>query len=180
MRRSAKAVNFGVIYGQSAFGLAKALGIEQSDAATFIDRYFAGYPGVDAFLLQSLAAARKQGYVSTISGRRRPVTGVRDSRLLAQRRQRNLPERIAINTVIQGSAADIIKRAMINVFRRLNREGLRAKLLLQIHDELVLEVPPGEEPAVRRLVVEEMAAAANLAVPLKVDVYVGKNWAECE
>ncbi len=180
MRRSAKAVNFGVIYGQSPFGLAKSLGIEQSAAAQFIDRYFAGYPGIDAFLLQTLRTARSQGYVSTIAGRRRPVTGVRDPRLLANNRQRNLPERIAINTVIQGSAADIIKRAMINVFRRLRREGLQARLLLQIHDELVFELPPGEEPALRTLVTEEMAAAAKLSVPLKVDLNVGRNWAECE
>jgi len=180
MRRSAKAVNFGVIYGQSAFGLARSLGIEQAEAARFIDRYFAGYPGVDAFLLTTLRAARSQGYVSTISGRRRPISGVRDSRLLAAKRQRNLPERIAINTVIQGSAADIIKQAMIGVLRRLRREKLRAKLLLQIHDELVFELPPEEEPALRQLVLEEMAAAANLTVPLKVDVNVGRNWAECE
>ena len=180
MRRSAKAVNFGVIYGQSPFGLARSLGIEQSAAAKFIDRYFAGYPGVDGFLLETLKTARSQGYVSTIAGRRRPVSGVRDPRLLAKNRQRNLPERIAINTVIQGSAADIIKRAMINVYRRLQREGLRAKLLLQIHDELVFELPPDEEPAVRKLVTEEMAAAANLTVPLKVDVNLGRNWAECE
>jgi DNA polymerase-1 len=180
MRRSAKAVNFGVIYGQSPFGLAKSLGIEQTAAAQFIDRYFAGYPGVDSFLLTTLRTARNQGYVSTIAGRRRPVTGVRDPRLLAKNRQRNLPERIAINTVIQGSAADIIKRAMINVHRRLKREGLQTKLLLQIHDELVFELPPEEEPAVRKLVSEEMASAANLTVPLKVDVNVGRNWAECE
>ena len=98
----------------------------------------------------------------------------------ADKRQRNLPERIAINTVIQGSAADIIKRAMINVFRRLRREKLQTKLLLQIHDELVFELPPEEEPALRALVVEEMAAAARLGVPLKVDLNVGRNWAECE
>jgi DNA polymerase-1 len=180
MRRSAKAVNFGVIYGQSAFGLARSLGIEQAAAATFIDRYFAGYPGVDAFLLKTLREAREQRYVSTISGRRRPIAGVRDPRVLAARRQRNLPERIAINTVIQGSAADIIKRAMINVLARLRREQRAARLLLQIHDELVLELPAEEEPAVRKLVQEEMSRAANLTVPLKVDVYVGANWAECE
>jgi DNA polymerase I len=180
MRRSAKAVNFGVIYGQSPFGLAKSLGIDQHDAAQFIDRYFAGYPGVDAFLLQTLVQARRDGYVSTISGRRRPVSGVRDLTLLADKRQRNLPERIAINTVIQGSAADIIKQAMLNVFRRLKREQLQAKLLLQIHDELVFEFPPEERDRLERLVREEMVVAANLAVPLKVDIHVGPNWAACE
>ncbi|HMC12308.1 MAG TPA: DNA polymerase I, partial [Pirellulaceae bacterium] len=179
MRRSAKAVNFGVIYGQSPFGLAKSLGIDQRDAAVFIDRYFEGYPGVDAFLLQTLVQARRDGYVSTILNRRRPVSGVRDPASLTDKRQRNLPERIAINTVIQGSAADIIKQAMINVHRRLAREQLQAKLLLQIHDELVLEFPPDERERLERLVVQEMSSAANLAVPLKVDIHVGPNWAAC-
>jgi DNA polymerase I len=180
MRRTAKTVNFGVIYGQSPFGLAKGLGIDQREAADFIDRYFAGYPGVDAFLLQTLVQARRDGYVSTISGRRRPVSGVRDPAWLTDKRQRNLPERIAINTVIQGSAADIIKRAMINVHRRLAREKLHAKLLLQIHDELVLEFPPEECDRLESLVREEMSAAADLAVPLKVDIHTGPNWAACE
>jgi DNA polymerase-1 len=163
MRRSAKAVNFGVIYGQSPFGLAKSLGIDQRDAAVFIDRYFEGYPGVDSFLLQTLVQARRDGYVSTILNRRRPVSGVRDPAWLTDKRQRNLPERIAINTVIQGSAADIIKQAMINVHRRLAREQLQAKLLLQIHDELVFEFPPDERERLQTLIVEEMASAASLA-----------------
>jgi DNA polymerase-1 len=180
MRRTAKAVNFGVIYGQSPFGLAKTLRIDQADAAEFIDRYFNGLPGVDAFLLQTLVQCRRDGYVSTILGRRRPVSGVRDPAFLSDKRQRNLPERIAINTVIQGSAADIIKKAMINVHRRLAREKLQAKLLLQIHDELVLEFPPEERDRVEALVTEEMISAIELAVPLKVDVHVGPNWAACE
>lgn len=180
MRRSAKAVNFGVIYGQSPFGLAKALRIDQSDAAEFIDRYFNGLPGVEAFLLQTLVQCRRDGYVSTILGRRRPVSGVRDPETLRDKRQRNLPERIAINTVIQGSAADIIKRAMLNVHRRLARENLQAKLLLQIHDELVLEFPSDERERLEALVTEEMVSAIELAVPLKVDLHVGPNWAACE
>jgi DNA polymerase-1 len=179
-RRNAKAVNFGIIYGQSPFGLAKSLGIEQREAAEFIERYFARYPGVDRFIVRTLQQCRKDGFVSTISGRRRPVSGVRDPAKLADPRQRTLPERIAVNTVIQGSAADIIKRAMINVHRRLAAEGLAAKMLLQIHDELVFELPPDEQPRLTELVAAEMAAAASLAVPLKVDVNVGKNWAECE
>jgi DNA polymerase-1 len=180
MRRSAKAVNFGVIYGQSAFGLARSLGIDQQDAALFIDRYFAGYPGVEAFLRQTLEEARRQGYVSTILGRRRPVQGVRDPATVATPHQRNLPERIAINTVIQGSAADIIKRAMLGVHRRLRQERLQARLLLQIHDELIFEFPPEEEAILRTLVVEEMSSAVPLRVPLKVDIHTGANWAECE
>jgi DNA polymerase-1 len=180
MRRRAKAVNFGVIYGQSPFGLAKALDIEQSEAAKFIDAYFARYPGVDAFIRQTLAECRRRKYVTTISGRRRPVVGVRDPATLRDPRQRTLPERIAINTVIQGSAADIIKRAMINVYRRMQREGLSSRLLLQIHDELVFEYPPAEKERLARLVVEEMAGAAELAVPLKIDIKTGASWAECE
>lgn len=180
MRRSAKAVNFGVIYGQSPFGLARSLGIDQQDAALFIDRYFAGYPGVEAFLTQTLQRARRDGYVSTILGRRRPVQGVRDPATVADKRQRNLPERIAINTVIQGSAADIIKQAMLQVHRRLKGQRLAARLLVQIHDELMLEFPPEEEATLRQLIVEEMTTAVPLRVPLKVDVHTGANWAECE
>ncbi|MCE9528500.1 MAG: DNA polymerase I, partial [Planctomycetales bacterium] len=180
MRRSAKAINFGVIYGQSPFGLAKSIDISKSDAAKFIDAYFAGYPGVDEFMRQTLIQCRKQGYVSTISGRRRPVSGVRDPDSLQDKRQRNLPERIAINTVIQGSAADIIKRAMINLHRRIKEEKLQAKMLLQIHDELVFEFPPDEQDQLTKMVVQEMSGAAKLSVPLKIDVKTGLNWAECE
>jgi DNA polymerase-1 len=180
MRRSAKAINFGVIYGQSAFGLSKSINIEQSEAAKFIDAYFARLPGVDAFMQTVLTDCRKQGYVTTISGRKRPVQGVRDPAAMKDKRSRNLPERIAINTVIQGSAADIIKRAMINVYRRLQTEELQARLLLQIHDELVFEFPPDERDRLVRLVIEEMSAAVALSVPLKVDVKTGANWAECE
>jgi DNA polymerase-1 len=179
-RRNAKAVNFGIIYGQSPFGLSKGLGIEQREAAEFIDRYFARYPGVDRFIVETLLQCRRDGFVSTILGRRRPVTGVRDPRTLSDPRQRTLPERIAINTVIQGSAADIIKAAMIRVHRRLATEKLQAKMLLQIHDELVFEAPPEEKTTLQQLVVEEMVAAAKLAVPLKVDVMTGPNWAACD
>jgi DNA polymerase-1 len=180
MRRNAKAVNFGVIYGQSPFGLAKALNIAQEEAARFINTYFARYSGVTAFIRQTLVECRKRGYVETILGRRRPVHGVRDLKQVKDPHQRTLPERIAINTVIQGSAADLIKQAMILVYRRLRRENLRARMLLQIHDELVLEVPPDELDRLQAIVVEEMSAAGNLAVPLKVDFKTGVNWAECE
>ena len=179
-RRTAKAVNFGVIYGQSPFGLARALGIDQREAAEFIKRYFDRYPGVEAFIIGTLQQCRRDGFVSTILGRRRPVSGVRDPAKLRDPRQRTLPERIAINTVIQGSAADIIKRAMLNVHRRLKAEQLAACMLLQIHDELVFEFPPEEQDRLTRLVQEEMSAAANLAVPLKVDINTGPNWAACE
>jgi DNA polymerase-1 len=180
MRRSAKAVNFGVIYGQSPFGLAKALDIDQKEAARFINTYFAKYSGVAAFIRQTLASCRKQNYVATILGRKRSVQGVRDLAQVRDPHQRTLPERIAINTVIQGSAADLIKRAMIQVDRRLRREQLRSRLLLQIHDELVFEFPVEEQEKLTALVIEEMSNAGQLAVPLKVDFKVGANWAECE
>jgi DNA polymerase-1 len=180
MRRSAKAINFGIIYGQSPFGLAKALDIEKDEAAQFIDAYFAQYPGVEKFMAKVLAEAREKGYVITILGRRRAITGVRDPARVGDSRQRNLPERIAINTVIQGSAADLIKQAMIRVFRRLRNEHAKTRMLLQIHDELVFEVPPDELSHIAKLVDEEMSGAAELAVPLKVDIKTGDNWAECE
>ncbi|MBN1908627.1 MAG: DNA polymerase I [Pirellulales bacterium] len=176
MRRQAKAVNFGVIYGQSPFGLARQLGIERDAAATFIDAYFEQYPGIEGFLCQVLAECLQNGYASTISGRRRAIRGIRAD----AGRQRNLAERTAINTVIQGSAADLIKQAMIAVGARLRREGFAARMLLQIHDELVFEVPPAEESTLTHLVAEEMMAAGTLRVPLRVDVSVGSNWAEMQ
>jgi len=180
MRRRAKAVNFGVIYGQSPFGLAKALEIEKDEAAAFIEAYFGRYTGVAEFTKKVLEDCRANGYVSTILGRRRAVQGVRDPSRFGDSRQRTLPERIAINTVIQGSAADVIKQAMINVADRLRQEKLRARMLLQIHDELVFEVPSDELTNLTSLVTAEMTASGRLTVPLKVDVKAGKSWAECE
>ena len=181
MRRQAKAVNFGVIYGQSPFGLAKALGIEQEDAAEFIDTYFARYPQVDRFLEKVLDDCRADGGVRTILGRRRKIDGIRDAESRERvGRQRTLPERTAINTVIQGSAADLIKLAMLAIHRRLNESTLRSKMLLQIHDELIFEVPPDEIDEMSELVTSEMASVMQLAVPLKVDIKLGDNWAECE
>lgn len=179
-RRSAKAVNFGVIYGQSAFGLAQTLDIAKGEAAEFIDAYFRRYPGVEAFIAQTLDACAREQYVSTMLGRRRKIYGVRDADERGNNRQLNLGERTAVNTVIQGSAADIIKKAMIAVFHRLQRERRAAKMLLQIHDELMFEVPAEEAEDLRTLVVEEMTGAMPLDVPLKVDVKTGRNWAECE
>ncbi|MEX0678147.1 MAG: DNA polymerase I [Pirellulales bacterium] len=176
MRRSAKAVNFGVIYGQSPFGLAKQLNIEKAEAAEFIDAYFNRYPGVEEFLARILEECPKTGYVSTILGRRRAIRGIRRG----VSRQRNLPERTAINTVIQGSAADLIKLAMINIHRRLRNEKSSARMLLQIHDELVFEVPPAELDSLARIVADEMSGVMKLAVPLKVDLKSGDNWADCE
>jgi len=174
MRRKAKAVNFGVIYGQSPFGLAKQLGIDKREAAKFIDTYFGGYPRIEEFLAKVLAECREKGYVKTILGRRRAIRGVRAH----GGRQRNLAERTAVNTVVQGSAADLIKQAMIAIHRRLRRERLPAKMLLQIHDELIFEVPFENLHELARLVTEEMVGAERLRVPLKVDVKAGPNWAD--
>jgi len=190
MRRVAKAVNFGVIYGQSPFGLSKMLDIEQEEAARFIDAYFNGYPGVEKFLREVLVQCRKQGYVTTILGRRRAIQGVRDITLTKPgdpaARQRTLPERTAINTVIQGSAADLMKLAMLNIHRRLQQRDtassaprLRSRMLLQIHDELIFEVPPDEMEAIQQLARDEMSGVMSLAVPLKVDLKTGKNWGSC-
>jgi DNA polymerase-1 len=168
----AKTVNFGVIYGLSAFGLAGRLGIPQAEAATFIDAYFQEYAGVDAFITATLESALAAGRVETILGRRRPINGIRNT----TGRVRNLAERTAVNTVIQGSAADLIKRAMLEVDRRIRAEGLAARMLLQIHDELVFECPAGEIPALAGLVREAMTSALDLDVPLKVDLASGSNW----
>jgi DNA polymerase-1 len=178
MRRIAKAVNFGVIYGQSPFGLAANLGITQAAAAEFIDGYFARYAGVDRFLEELLAECARSGFARTILGRRRAIEGIRKQP--QPLRQRNLPERTAINTVIQGSAADLIKQAMINVYRRLQHEGHPGKILLQIHDELVLEGPADRVADLATLVREEMEQALKLDVPLKVDVSAGSNWLDVD
>lgn len=177
-RRRAKAVNFGIIYGQTAFGLAKALGIEQSEAAAFIEAYFARYPGVQQFIDRTLDTCLKNGYVSTILGRRRWIEGVRP-RSRRKDRSRILPERIAVNTVIQGSAADLIKLAMVRIHRRLTRENWQARMLLQIHDELLFEVAPDDEAKLRQLLSCEMTQVLPLRVPLRIDLHSGKNWAEC-
>ncbi len=185
-RRSAKAVNFGVIYGQSPFGLAKGLGISQEEAAQFIDGYFATYRGVAQFMLRTLDDCRRDGYVSTILGRRRAIQGVRPPDQLSlgtehpSRRPLNLPERTAVNSVIQGSAADLIKLAMLAIHRRLREESFAAKMILQIHDELVFESPEAEIDRLATLVSHEMRSVLPLRVPLVIDVKWGDNWAECE
>ncbi|MFM9197689.1 MAG: DNA polymerase, partial [Planctomycetia bacterium] len=171
MRRTAKAVNFGILYGQSSFGLAKSLGIPQTEAAAFIAAYFRSFAGAEAFMDDVLDRCRHDGQVTTMLGRRRAIAGVRDR---AGRRSAagvfalSLPERTAINTVVQGSAADLIKLAMLGVARRLEAMAARAALVLQIHDELLLEAPAAETEAVKQLVVRELLAALPLDVPLEV------------
>jgi DNA polymerase-1 len=177
MRRVAKTVNFGVIYGMSAHGLAARLEIGRDEAGRFIDAYFAQYPKVLVYQTHLLDECRRTGYVGTILGRRRAITGIRPN---STYQQRNQPEREAINMEIQGSAADLIKLAMLKIHRRLGAEKRRARMLLQIHDELVLESPPDELPALAALVREEMENALPLEVPLKVDLAAGPNWLEVE
>jgi DNA polymerase-1 len=176
-RRVAKTVNFGVFYGLSAFGLAQRLGITKEEAGAFIDAYYERYPGVAEFQQKTLDATRQNGYVTTILGRRRRIQGIRER---SSHRQRNQPEREALNTIIQGSAADLMKRAMLLVHRRLRRESFPARMLLQIHDELVFEVRPDAAPALAALVEAEMTGALQLDVPLKVDLGLGSNWLEVE
>jgi DNA polymerase-1 len=182
MRRSAKAVSFGILYGQSPFGLAKALGISREDATRFIDEYFAQYPNVRNFIAETLIDCRKNGFVKTLSGRKRILKGVRDFETLEDNKRKQLlePERMAINTVIQGTAADMIKLAMIAIDRELKSANLQANMLLQIHDELVFEVAPNDIDALAALVRRNMETVMPLNVPVQVDIKTGKNWAECE
>jgi DNA polymerase-1 len=182
-RRVAKTVNFGVIYGISPGGLAARLEVSKDEATAFIRSYFQRYPKVEQYQKRVLEEARRTGFVRTILGRRRafdPTAIRRDSTY----QQRNTAEREAINMEVQGSAADLIKLAMLHIQRRLEREKLRARQLLQIHDELVFEVPPEELPALAELVRAEMtgppARALGLHVPLGVDLSAGPNWLEVE
>jgi DNA polymerase-1 len=173
-RRSAKAINFGLIYGMSAFGLAKQLGIDRGQAQSYVDRYFERYPGVRRYMDETRRSARELGYVTTVFGRRLylPDINARNAAL------RQYAERSAINAPMQGTAADIIKRAMLGVDDWLSRHGRGARLIMQVHDELVFEVPTADIDAVRPAVIRIMESAADLAVPLRVDSGVGSNWDE--
>ncbi len=178
IRRQAKAINFGIIYGISAFGLARNLGIGQSEAKAFIDTYFERYPNIKDYMARTRAEARERGFVTTLFGRRIHVPGIADKNPA----RRNFSERAAINAPIQGTAADIIKRAMIRVPPALAEAGLAARMLLQVHDELVFEVPKAEVEATAELVRDVMENAClpalELSVPLTADAGVGDNWAE--
>jgi DNA polymerase-1 len=172
LRSKAKAVNFGIIYGISDYGLARNTGVSRAEARSFIEMYFARYPKVKGYMDAAIEKARKDGYVTTILGRRRAIPDI-DSRIRAKR---GFAERTAINTPIQGSAADIIKLAMVRIYRRLREDGLLSRLILQVHDELVFEIPPSEEEQMQVLVRREMEGAMQLKVPVKVDIDVGKSW----
>ncbi len=173
-RRNAKAVNFGIVYGISSFGLSQDLSITRKEAEGYIASYFETYPGIKTFLDRLVTDAKEKGYAETMFGRRRPVPELSSSNFM----QRSFGERIAMNSPIQGTAADIIKIAMIRVKQRLDREQLKSKLILQVHDELLIEAAADEEEYVKKLLAEEMRHAADLAVTLEVDVQSGKNWFE--
>jgi DNA polymerase-1 len=173
-RRNAKAVNFGIVYGISSFGLSQDLTITAKEAKNYIDQYFATYPQVLKFLTATIAAAKRDGYVTTIFGRRRPIPELSSSNFM----QRSFGERVAMNSPIQGAAADIIKVAMIRIWDRLQQEKLKSRLVLQIHDELLLEAAEGEVDKVRQILSEEMPGAAKLKVALEIDLSVGENWYE--
>ena len=175
-RRNAKAVNFGIVYGISSFGLSQGLSITRKEAEGYISRYFETYPGIKAFLDGAVAEAKEKGYVTTLFGRRRPVPELKSSNFM----QRSFGERVAMNSPIQGTAADIIKFAMLGVDRRLRRENMRSRLILQVHDELLIETAVEEEERVRQILTEEMMHAADLAVELVIDLHTGKNWYEAK
>lgn len=173
-RSAAKAVNFGIIYGQSAFGLARSLGIPQGDAKAFIDMYFMRYPGIRLFIDRCVHDARRLGYVETILGRRRPIPELQSR----NRTEASLGERLAVNTVVQGSAADLIKRAMLAVHAEIHADRLKAKMLLQVHDELLFEVPAAAIETVGVRVKHLMESAMKLDVPITVDLSFGSSWVE--
>ena len=173
-RRNAKAVNFGIVYGISSFGLGQDLNVPRKEAEGYINQYFATYPAIKEYLDGLVAAAKTTGYACTMFGRKRPVPEIASSNYM----QRSFGERIAMNSPIQGTAADIIKIAMIRVSQRLLREGLGARVVLQVHDELLVETPLEEISQVKGILEEEMSSAAELAVPLIVEVEEGESWFE--
>ncbi len=175
-RRNAKAVNFGIVYGISSFGLAEDLGISRKEAAEYIEQYYQTYPGIRSFLEGLVTSAREKGYSETMYGRRRPMPELKSSNFM----QRQFGERVAKNAPIQGTAADIIKIAMIRVSRRLKEEKLKSRLILQVHDELLLETAKDELEKVSRILEEEMTGAAKLAVRLEIDMHTGNSWYEAK
>jgi len=175
-RSSAKAVNFGIVYGISEFSLAEDIGSTRAEAKEMMDKYFAKYAGVKRYMEAVVAKAKEDGFVATLDHRRRYLPDIKSSNFNI----RSAAERVALNTPIQGTAADIIKRAMVLVFRRLRREGMRARLILQVHDELIVEAPEDEATKVAAIVSEEMESAAKLNVRIAADCGIGKTWAEAK
>ena len=174
MRRKAKMVNFGIIYGISAFGLAQRLGIPRGEAAEIIAQYFAQFPGIRGYLDTTIAFARQHGYVETVTGRRRYLRDIKS----ANGTIRAAAERNAINAPIQGTAADMIKLAMISIHRELAARKLKTRMLLQVHDELVFDLHRPEEKEARELIADKMRTAIELETPMEVEMGVGENWLE--
>jgi DNA polymerase-1 len=175
-RRAAKVVNFGIVYGLSAFGLSQQLGITTSEAKKFIDAYFEKYSGVRAFIDATLEQARREQKVTSLFGRVRPIPDINSK----NPNQRGFAERTAVNTPLQGTAADLIKLAMIRIDEEIRQRGLKSRMTLQVHDELVFEVPESEVDTMKPLVREHMEQAYSLAVPLLVEIGVGPNWRDME
>jgi DNA polymerase-1 len=176
MRRSAKAVNFGIVYGISEFSLAEDIGVSRQEAKNYIDSYLRKYHGVRDFMKAVVENGTKDGYVSTLYGRRRYLPDLRDSKYMV----REAARRMAMNAPIQGTAADIIKLAMLRVREALARDGLQARLVLQVHDELIVECPESEAETVRKLVAEQMEHAVSLPVPLTAEAKIGRSWYEAK
>ena len=175
-RRNAKAVNFGIVYGISSFGLSQDLSISPKEAKVYIEEYFKTYPGIKVFLDKTVADAKKNGYSESLFGRRRPIPELSSSNFM----QRSFGERVAMNSPIQGTAADIIKYAMLNVYNALKKAKLKSKLILQIHDELLIETRKDEIEQVQKILSEEMQNACELAVKLEIDLHTGSDWYEAK
>ena len=176
MRRRAKAVNFGIVYGISAYSLSQDIGVTVAEAKDYMEAYFASFPGVKAYMEAVVARAREDGYVETLFHRRRDLPELGSSNF----NLRSFGERVALNMPIQGTAADLMKLAMVAVHRRLRAEGLKARLVLQVHDELIVECPEAEAETVAGLLMEEMQGVAHLAVPLTAEAHWGRNWLEAK
>ena len=176
MRSRAKAVNFGIVYGMSAFSLSQDIHVTVAEAKDYMERYFATYPGVKQYMTDIVALAKEQGYVETLYHRRRALPEIKSSNFI----QRSFGERVALNMPIQGTAADVMKLAMIRVYDRLRRENLQAKLIMQVHDELIVECPEAERETVETLLRQEMEQVAALSVPLIAEAHSGKNWLEAK
>ena len=175
-RRNAKAVNFGIVYGISSFGLSQDLSISRKEAAQYIEHYFESYPGIKTFLDKCVSDAKEKGYAETLYGRRRPMPELKSSNFM----QRSFGERVAMNAPIQGTAADIIKIAMIHVNEELKKRNLKSRMILQVHDELLIEADETELEEVQQILQDKMEHAAELLVPLSVDMHTGKNWYEAK
>ena len=176
MRRVAKAVNFGIIYGISSFGLAENIGIRPAEAKNFIDTYLETYPGIKEYMDNSINKAKKQGYVTTLFNRKRNIPELKNTVYTI----RQSGERIALNTPIQGTAADIIKLAMVKVYKALKENNLKTKMIIQVHDELIFDVPKEELEKVKQIVTQIMDNVTKLSVPLDIDINMGQNWAEAK